>query len=103
MPFALRPLPGSSSIVTDASDFANLSDAARAEQHELWDYKSTSVLYVHTHNTPLDKWLSVLGAIADPGLDPAHPCLDHHHIKMLLLRCFKPTSEVPASTSASIS
>ena len=93
MPFALRPLPGSSIIVTDASDFANLSDAARAEHHDLWDYNSTSVLYVHAHNTPLEKWLGVLGAVADPELDPAHPCLDHHYIEVLFLRCFKTTPE----------
>ena len=94
MPFAFRPLPGSPVVITDASDFANLSDVARAEHHELWDYNSTSVLYVHAHDTPLEKWLGVLGAVADPELDPAHPCLDHHNIEMLLLRCFKATPEV---------
>jgi len=94
MPFALRPLPGSSNVITDASDFDALSDAGRVEHHDLWDYNSTSILYIHAHDTPLDKWLSVLGAIADPELDPAHPCLDHHLVESLLLRAFKPAPEV---------
>ena len=94
MPFALRPLPGSSNAVTDASDFEALSDVGRAEHHDLWDFNSTSVLYIHAYNTPLEKWPNVLGAVADPELDPAHPCLDHHPIESLLLRSFKPTPEV---------
>ena len=95
MPFALlRPPPGSSNVATDASDFAALSDAGRAEHNGLWDFNSTSVLYFHAYGTPLEKWLTVLGAVADPELDPAHPCLDHHPIEPLLLRAFKPTPEV---------
>ena len=54
MPFALRPLPGSSNVITDASDFDALSDAGRVEHHDLWDYNSTSILYIHAHDTPLD-------------------------------------------------
>ena len=94
MPFALRPLPGSSKVITDASDFEALSDAGRAEHHGLWDFNSTSVLYIRAYGTPLEKWLTVLGAVADPELDPAHPCLDHHPIEPLLLRSFRPTPEV---------
>ena len=78
MPFAFRPLPGSSSSITDAADFEALSAADQAEHHDLWDFNSTFILYIRTSNTRLDKWLNVLGADADPELDPAHPCLDHH-------------------------
>ena len=94
MTFALQPLPGSSNIVADATDSEALSDVGRAEHHDLWDFNSTSVLYIHAYNTPLEKWLNVLGAVADPELDPAHPCLDHHLAESLLLRSFKPTPEV---------
>ena len=68
MPFALRPLPGSSNVITDASDFYALSDAGCAEHYDLWDYNSTSILYIHAYATPLEKWLTVLGAVADPDL-----------------------------------
>ena len=94
MSFALRPLPGSTHVITDAADFGELSEADRNELHELWDFNSTSVFLIHAYNTPLDKWLGVLNAIADPELDPALPCLDHHLIESLLLRAFKPAPEV---------
>ena len=51
MPFALRQLPGSSNVVTDAADFEALSGAGRAKHNGLWDFNSTSVLYVHAYNT----------------------------------------------------
>ena len=92
--FALRPLPGSSNVVTDATDFEALSDAGRAEHYDLWVFSSMYVLYIHAYSTPLGQWLNILGAIADPELDPAHPCLDHHLAESLLLRSFKPNREV---------
>ena len=76
MPFTLRPLPGSSNVVTDATDFAALSDASQAEHHDLWDFDSTSVLYIHAYNTPLAQ------------------CPGHSLAESLLLRSFKPTPEV---------
>ena len=94
MPFAIRPLPGFSNVITDAADFEALSAANQTEHHGLWDFNSTSVLYIHAFNTPLDKWFNVLGAVDDPELDPAHPFLNHHLLDSLLLRAFKPSLEV---------
>ena len=70
MLFTLRPLPGCSNIATDAADFEALSDANQAEHHDLWDFNSTSVLYIHGYATPLEKWLTVLG--------PSHACTSKH-------------------------
>ena len=64
MPFAFRPLPGSSNAVTDAADadLEALASANQAEHHDRWDFNSTPILYIYAPNTPLGEWLNVLGA-----------------------------------------
>ena len=52
-------------------------------------HNTLPVLYTHANDTSLDGWLPALGAVADPKLDPSHPCLDHHLAESLLLRAFK--------------
>jgi len=50
--------------------------------------------------TPLDGWLTALGAVADPELDhPPHPCRDHHFAESLL-RSVRPSPLRPSPLSS---
>ena len=102
MPISLRPLPDSPNIViSDAADFAALTDDEKAAYFEHWDVDSNSVFLVHLSNTPLDAWFDLLGVVLDNPHVPPRPSLELEVLESLLLRAFRPSPEVFPKTIGS--